>query len=81
MLGRWRPTRAAIAVANRTPRDYPIEKGATLRVLRPSKFVQGDEDLPLQGRADSPLDHQRPTVARRLTSQGQRPRLPRRLFG
>ena len=45
MLGRWRPARAALAVANPTPPDYPIEDGATLRVLRPSKFVQGDEDL------------------------------------
>ena len=45
MLGRWRPAHAAIAVANPTPPEYPIEDGATLRVLRPSKFVQGDEDL------------------------------------
>jgi len=45
MLGRWRPAHAELAVANPTPPDYPIEDGATLRVLRPSKFVQGDEDL------------------------------------
>ncbi len=40
-----RPARAALAVGNPTPPDYPIEDGAKLRVLRPSKFVQGDEDL------------------------------------
>jgi multiple sugar transport system substrate-binding protein len=45
MLGRFRPAAAALAVANPTPPEYPIEEGATLRVLRPSKFVQGDEDL------------------------------------
>jgi multiple sugar transport system substrate-binding protein len=45
MLGRWRPAEAKLAVANPTPPDYPIEQGAKLRVLRPSKFVQGDEDL------------------------------------
>ncbi len=45
MLGRWSPAQAKLAVANPTPPDYPIEDGAKLRVLRPSKFVQGDEDL------------------------------------
>ena len=39
------PAEAKLAVADPTPPDYPIEKGAKLRVLRPSKFVQGDEDL------------------------------------
>lgn len=40
-----RAARSAIAVANPTPPSLPIEKGATLRVLRPAKFVQGDETL------------------------------------
>ncbi len=35
--------RAEIPVADATPPDLPIEDGATLRVLRPSKFVDGDE--------------------------------------
>jgi multiple sugar transport system substrate-binding protein len=35
--------RAAIPVADATAPDLPIEDGATLRVLRPSKFVDGDE--------------------------------------
>lgn len=38
-----RPARAAIAVADVTPPSLPIEQGASLRVLRPAKFVQGDE--------------------------------------
>ena len=37
--------RAAIPVADATPPDLPIEDGATLRILRPSKFVDGDERL------------------------------------
>lgn len=37
--------RAAIPVADVTAPDLPIEDGATLRVLRPSKFVSGDEIL------------------------------------
>jgi len=37
--------RAAIPMADVTPPDFPIESGASLTVLRPSKFVQGDEDL------------------------------------
>ncbi len=45
MLGRWQAGRAKLAVDNPAPPEYPIEKGAKLRVLRPSKFVQGDEDL------------------------------------
>ena len=48
MLGRLRPARAAIAVRDVAPPDYPIEEGASLRVLRPSKFVQGDETLFLE---------------------------------
>ena len=35
--------RAEIPVADATPPDLPIEDGATLRVLRPSRFVDGDE--------------------------------------
>jgi multiple sugar transport system substrate-binding protein len=35
--------RAAIPTADATPPDLPIEDGATLRVLRPSRFVDGDE--------------------------------------
>jgi len=37
--------RAAIPVADATAPDLPIEAGAELRVLRPSKFVDGDERL------------------------------------
>lgn len=37
--------RAAIPVADATVPDLPIEDGASLRVLRPSKFVDGDELL------------------------------------
>jgi multiple sugar transport system substrate-binding protein len=48
MLGRFRPARAAIAVRDIAPPDYEIESGASLRVLRPSKFVQGDETLFLE---------------------------------
>jgi multiple sugar transport system substrate-binding protein len=44
ILGR-RPAWGALAVKDVAPPSYPIEQGATLRVLRPSKFVQGDEDL------------------------------------
>lgn len=36
---------AALAVKDVTPPKYEIEEGAKLKVLRPSKFVQGDEDL------------------------------------
>ena len=36
-------SRAAIPVADVTPPNLPIEKGATLRVLRPTKFVDPDE--------------------------------------
>jgi multiple sugar transport system substrate-binding protein len=35
--------RAEIPVADATAPDLPIEDGATLRILRPSKFVDGDE--------------------------------------
>lgn len=38
-----RRARAAIPVGNATPPSYPAEKGATLRVLRPTKFVDPDE--------------------------------------
>jgi len=34
---------SAITLGNATPPKLPIEKGATLRVLRPSKFVEPDE--------------------------------------
>ena len=40
--------RAQIAVKDVAPPSLPIEDGATLRVLRPSKFVQGDETLFLE---------------------------------
>jgi multiple sugar transport system substrate-binding protein len=38
----------AIAVKEVAPPQYEIEEGATLRVLRPAKFVQGDETLFLE---------------------------------
>jgi multiple sugar transport system substrate-binding protein len=40
--------RAEIPVADATPPDLPIEDGAELRVLRPAKFVDGDEVLFMQ---------------------------------
>ena len=40
--------RAQIAVKDVAPPSLPIEDGASLRVLRPSKFVQGDETLFLE---------------------------------
>ena len=40
--------RAAVPAADVPPPRYEIEKGAKLRVLRPSKFVQGDETLWLE---------------------------------
>jgi multiple sugar transport system substrate-binding protein len=43
LLGSSRNAGAAIAVADVEPPNFEIESGATLRVLRPSKFVQGDE--------------------------------------
>ena len=36
---------AAIPVADVKPPSYPIEKGATLHVLRPTKFVDPDETI------------------------------------
>ena len=39
---------AADAQAQAPTLNLPLEKGATLRVLRPSKFVQGDETLWLE---------------------------------
>lgn len=44
MLGSGR-TFAQIPTSDATPPDLPIEDGASLRVLRPSKFVDGDERL------------------------------------
>src|SRR5215213_6858203 len=43
-----RPLRAQIPVVDVAPPKYEIESGAKLRVLRPSKFVQGDETLFLE---------------------------------
>ena len=34
-----------IKTADATPPKLPIEKGATLRMLRPVRFVQPDEDV------------------------------------
>ena len=39
---------AQYAASDVAPPDLPIEDGASLRVLRPSKFVQGDETLFLE---------------------------------
>jgi multiple sugar transport system substrate-binding protein len=47
LLGRGRAF-GAIAVKDVAPPSYPIEEGASLRVLRPAKFVQGDETLFLE---------------------------------
>ncbi len=38
----------SVVVKDVKPPSYPIEKGAKLRVLRPSKFVKGDEVLFLE---------------------------------
>lgn len=43
LLGR--SAQARIAVKDVAPPKLPIEPGASLRVLRPAKFVQGDETL------------------------------------
>lgn len=43
-----RVLRAAIPVADVAPPSFPHEAGAKLRVLRPAKFVQGDETLWLE---------------------------------
>jgi multiple sugar transport system substrate-binding protein len=40
--------RAAVTAADVSPPKLPIESGAKLRVLRPAKFVQGDETLWLE---------------------------------
>ena len=45
VLGAAHPARAAIPVANVTPPHQPIEGGATLRVIRPTKFVDPDETV------------------------------------
>ena len=42
---------AQIPTADVPPPEFPIEPGAKLQVLRPSKFVQGDETLWLQNSA------------------------------
>jgi multiple sugar transport system substrate-binding protein len=47
MLGS-RALRADIPVKEVTPPKFEIESGASLRVLRPSKFVQGDETMYLE---------------------------------
>ena len=47
ILGR-RSALGAVAVKDVAPPRYEIEEGASLRVLRPSKFVQGDETLFLE---------------------------------
>jgi multiple sugar transport system substrate-binding protein len=47
MLG-TRGLRAEVAVKDVAAPKYEIEEGASLRVLRPSKFVQGDETLFLE---------------------------------
>jgi multiple sugar transport system substrate-binding protein len=39
------PARAAVVAADVQPPHYDIEKGATLRVLRPAKFVEPDEAI------------------------------------
>jgi multiple sugar transport system substrate-binding protein len=46
-----RPLRAQVQAADVQPPDFPIEEGAQLRVLRPSKFVAGDERLWLENSA------------------------------
>ncbi len=43
-----RPAFSAVTAADVPPPNQPIEKGASLRVLRPAKFVQGDETLWLE---------------------------------
>ncbi len=43
LLGR--DARAAIPTADATPPSLPIEKGASLRILRPAKFVEPDEAI------------------------------------
>jgi multiple sugar transport system substrate-binding protein len=47
ILGRG-SLRAEVAVKDVQPPKFEIEEGAQLRVLRPSKFVQGDETLFLE---------------------------------
>jgi multiple sugar transport system substrate-binding protein len=44
-LGAGRPLRAEIPTADVQPPKFEIEKGASLRVLRPAKFVDGDETM------------------------------------
>lgn len=44
MLGS-RPAQAAIPIADVAPPKQPIEAGATLRVIRPTKFVDPDETV------------------------------------
>jgi multiple sugar transport system substrate-binding protein len=40
-----RSARCAVTGASVAPPDHPIEKGATLRVARPNKFVESDETI------------------------------------
>ena len=46
LLGR--DARAEVVAADVTPPTYQVEQGAELRILRPSKFVAGDEKLFLE---------------------------------
>jgi multiple sugar transport system substrate-binding protein len=45
LIGSTRPARAAVPIANVTPPHQPPEGGATLRVIRPTKFVDPDETV------------------------------------
>lgn len=45
VLGMGRPAGAQIQAAEAKAPSFAIEQGASLRVLRPAKFVQGDETL------------------------------------
>ncbi len=45
ILPPWWEGRAQIPVANVTAPNLPAEKGATLRILRPTKFVDPDETI------------------------------------
>jgi len=49
--------RAEVAVKDVAAPDLPIESGASLRVLRPSKFVQGDETLFLENSKKFTAEH------------------------
>jgi multiple sugar transport system substrate-binding protein len=62
-----RGAEAKIAVKDVPPPKLPIEPGASLRVLRPAKFVQGDETLFL---ANSKKFTDQTGVAVRVDSEG-----------